>query len=191
MHCTGNIWLERTFPPSLPLTALYILGQEIIFSLNRLAVHWNGNISLEVPFSLPRPSELTALFMWARLITTCILYRQQAHWIGDISLAACSFRRRQSVQMVQPTIYIGCYDHCLYAISSTGALVWRYLTGNFIDSSSPAIGTGGTVYIGSTDSYLYSISALGALNLEISYWKWRILVPSYWRWRYSVCWFDG
>ncbi len=61
-------------------------------------------------------------------------------------------------------VYFGSADDYLYAINaSTGALLWKYKTGNSIVDSSPAV-AGTTVYVGSTDDYLYAINATtGAL----------------------------
>ena len=63
------------------------------------------------------------------------------------------------------TIYIGCDNHCLYAINPDGGLKWVYVTGWRI-LSSPAIGSDGTIYVGSSDYYLYAINPDGSL-------KWR------------------
>src|SRR5438445_7373518 len=60
------------------------------------------------------------------------------------------------------TVYVGDYDHNLYAISppssgTLGTLKWKYTTGGAI-SSSPSIGSDGTVYAGSDDGYLYAFN---------------------------------
>ena len=64
------------------------------------------------------------------------------------------------------TIYIGSYDHSVYALTPAGTLKWRYLTDDIIDPSgsngaggpSPAIGADGTIYVGFyTDKYVYAI----------------------------------
>lgn len=60
-------------------------------------------------------------------------------------------------------MYVGSTDNYLYAISPSGTLLWRYLTGSSIYSS-PAIGLDGTIYVGSQDSYLYALSPTGALT---------------------------
>jgi len=57
------------------------------------------------------------------------------------------------------TVYIGSWDHKLYAINSDGSLKWSYLMGDNI-SSSPAIGSDGTVYMGSVDKKLYAFQDL-------------------------------
>jgi outer membrane protein assembly factor BamB len=61
------------------------------------------------------------------------------------------------------TLYIGSFDHCLYAIDPQGNLRWRKVTGSRI-SSSPAVGPDGTVYFGSQDSWLYAVNPDGTLN---------------------------
>ena len=53
------------------------------------------------------------------------------------------------------TVYIGCEDSYLYAVTN-GSPAWAFQTGGPIISS-PAIGTDGTVYVGSGDGYLYAI----------------------------------
>lgn len=58
------------------------------------------------------------------------------------------------------TIYVGSYDHKLYALDgSTGNKKWAFETGNSIWSS-PAIGVDGTVYIGSTDYKVYAVDGV-------------------------------
>ncbi|HVI07290.1 MAG TPA: PQQ-binding-like beta-propeller repeat protein [Candidatus Binatia bacterium] len=57
------------------------------------------------------------------------------------------------------TVYFGSADDYLYAVNATtGALVWKFKTGNSIIDSSPAV-VSGTVYVGSTDDYLYAVNA--------------------------------
>jgi len=58
------------------------------------------------------------------------------------------------------TVYIGSYDHNLYAVNADGTKKWEFATGDKINSS-PAIGIDGTVYIGSNDSNLYAVNADG------------------------------
>lgn len=55
-------------------------------------------------------------------------------------------------------VYVGSADHYLYAINATsGALVWKFKTGNSIVDSTPAVANG-VVYVGSTDNYLYAVN---------------------------------
>ncbi|MBF0559587.1 MAG: PQQ-binding-like beta-propeller repeat protein [Nitrospirae bacterium] len=61
------------------------------------------------------------------------------------------------------TVYVGCYDHKLYAINNDGTLKWSYTTGYAVESS-PAIRSDGTVYIGSDDNRLYAINGDGTLK---------------------------
>jgi outer membrane protein assembly factor BamB len=64
-----------------------------------------------------------------------------------------------SPAVVSGTVYVGSADDHLYAINATtGALVWKFQTGNSIVDSSPAV-VNGIVYVGSTDHYLYAIQA--------------------------------
>jgi outer membrane protein assembly factor BamB len=59
------------------------------------------------------------------------------------------------------TIYVGSFDHKLYAINPDGTEKWNFKTGSFVDDSSPAIGSDGTIYIGSRDNKLYAINPDG------------------------------
>ena len=68
------------------------------------------------------------------------------------------------------TIYVGCLDNNLYAISSGGSLKWTFTTQGEIHSS-PAVGSDGTIYVGSNDTNLYAINPDGAR-------KWVFSTPS-------------
>lgn len=55
-------------------------------------------------------------------------------------------------------VYVGSGDHNVYAIDShSGALVWKFATGNVVHAS-PAV-DGGVVYVGSWDRYFYALNA--------------------------------
>jgi outer membrane protein assembly factor BamB len=55
------------------------------------------------------------------------------------------------------TVYIGSYDHKVYALdAATGHLRWAYTTGGSV-LSSPAV-AGGMIYIGSADRKVYALS---------------------------------
>ncbi len=58
------------------------------------------------------------------------------------------------------TIYVGSFDHYLYAINLDGTQKWRFQTAGCVVSS-PAIGADGTIYVGSDDHYLYAINLNG------------------------------
>ena len=62
------------------------------------------------------------------------------------------------------TVYIGSGDRNVYALdATTGALRWKFATGNVVHSS-PAVWNG-TVYVGSWDRYFYALDAKsGALH---------------------------
>ncbi len=64
------------------------------------------------------------------------------------------------------TIYMGSYDHLLYAVNPDRTSKWYYDTDDQIYSS-PVIGPDGTIYVGSHDSFLY------AINPEDGSLKWR------------------
>ena len=58
------------------------------------------------------------------------------------------------------TIYIGSYDHNLYAVNPDGTRKWAFATGDYIWSS-PAIGTDGIIYFSSNDGYFYAVNPDG------------------------------
>lgn len=63
-----------------------------------------------------------------------------------------------SPAVAKGVVYVGSDDNNLYALkASSGALLWRYTTGVFIESS-PAVANG-VVYIGSYDKNLYALNA--------------------------------
>lgn len=66
------------------------------------------------------------------------------------------------------TVYFGSGDNNIYALdAATGALRWKFATGNVVHSS-PAV-AGGVLYVGSWDSYLYALdTATGTLK-----WKFK------------------
>lgn len=59
------------------------------------------------------------------------------------------------------TVYVGSYDHNLYAFNPDGTEKWRFQTGREIDSS-PAIAADGTLYVGSWDDNVYAINPDGS-----------------------------
>ena len=64
------------------------------------------------------------------------------------------------------TIYVGSYDHNLYAFNpKDGSLKWRFTTGNVIWSS-PAVALDGTIYVGSYDGNLYALTDNGTSCLQ-------------------------
>jgi len=58
------------------------------------------------------------------------------------------------------TLYVGSYDHNLYALNPDGTAKWTFFTGSLIEST-PAIGSDNTIYIGSDDKYLYAVKPDG------------------------------
>ena len=63
-------------------------------------------------------------------------------------------------------IYVGSDDHYVYSLDAqTGALRWRFETGDVIRSS-PTV-TGGAVYVGSNDNHVYALDAATGVLL----WK--------------------
>lgn len=61
------------------------------------------------------------------------------------------------------TVYFGCGDGCLYALTPGRVVRWRFATGDKI-TSSPAVDATGTVYVGSNDGCLYAINPNGTLK---------------------------
>ncbi|MFQ5740559.1 MAG: PQQ-binding-like beta-propeller repeat protein [Acidobacteriota bacterium] len=59
------------------------------------------------------------------------------------------------------TIYVGSFDHNLYAINPDGSEKWRFATGDNVYSS-PAIAPDGTIYAGSYDSNVYAVNPDGS-----------------------------
>lgn len=52
-------------------------------------------------------------------------------------------------------VYFGGRDHYIYCLSPKGEKVWRYKTGDQVDSC-PVLGPNGTLYVGSDDHRLYA-----------------------------------
>ena len=66
------------------------------------------------------------------------------------------------------TLYLGCRNNRIYAVSRRGKTLWSVSAGRDVDST-PTLGADGTVYVGSDDGYLYAVSSKGKLR-----WKYRI-----------------
>lgn len=63
-----------------------------------------------------------------------------------------------SATVVGGIVYVGSYDHKIYAFNaSNGALIWNSLTGAIVISRPAAVN--GVVYIGSEDHNLYAFNA--------------------------------
>ncbi len=60
------------------------------------------------------------------------------------------------------TVYVGSYDHYLYAFAPDGSLKWRFATENEIDGT-PLITAEGLVVVGSRDGFVYAVRADGTL----------------------------
>jgi outer membrane protein assembly factor BamB len=75
-----------------------------------------------------------------------------------------------SPTVVGGAVYFGSGDGHVYAVDAkTGALVWKFKTGDVVHGS-PAV-SGGIVYVGSWDTYFYALdAATGALK-----WKFKTL----------------
>jgi outer membrane protein assembly factor BamB len=64
------------------------------------------------------------------------------------------------------TLYLGCQDDTLYAITAEGQKRWDVRTGDDVDSS-PAIGPDGTIYFGSDDRKLWAVSPEGKIRFSV------------------------
>lgn len=64
------------------------------------------------------------------------------------------------------TIYVGCADHRLYAVSPSGQILWFFEASEEIDSS-PAIGPGNRIYFSSRNGFLYAVDADGELAWDV------------------------
>ncbi|HEX4460644.1 MAG TPA: PQQ-binding-like beta-propeller repeat protein [Polyangia bacterium] len=53
-------------------------------------------------------------------------------------------------------VIFGSHDKSIYAVDSTGKILWRHATNDLVWSS-PTIGPGGVVYVGSDDDHLYAL----------------------------------
>jgi outer membrane protein assembly factor BamB len=63
-------------------------------------------------------------------------------------------------------VYVGSWDYNIYALNArTGALLWKYTTGNQVNSS-PAVANG-VVYVGSSDYNVYALNARRSPAVEI------------------------
>ncbi|NLO91143.1 MAG: PQQ-like beta-propeller repeat protein, partial [Elusimicrobia bacterium] len=56
------------------------------------------------------------------------------------------------------TLYIGSYDHILYALNPNGTVKWTYHAGTAEYEPSPAIGPDGTIYTGVNDFTFHAIA---------------------------------
>jgi outer membrane protein assembly factor BamB len=78
--------------------------------------------------------------------------------IKPVWVFTCEDEIRGSPEIDSGVLYIGTYDHNLYAINATeGKLLWKYPTSGGVVSK-PAVNNG-FIYFGSEDKQLYSISA--------------------------------
>ncbi|MBL9213001.1 MAG: PQQ-binding-like beta-propeller repeat protein [Opitutaceae bacterium] len=62
------------------------------------------------------------------------------------------------------SIFFGCADRKVYALTPAGELRWTYETGGEIRNTSPILASDGTVYIGSQDGTLYALTSDGKLR---------------------------
>jgi outer membrane protein assembly factor BamB len=68
---------------------------------------------------------------------------------------------RSSPLVVEDTVYVGSFDHNLYAVDrETGNVKWSYPTGGDL-TGSPAVGADGNIYIASNNGILYAVSPQG------------------------------
>jgi outer membrane protein assembly factor BamB len=60
------------------------------------------------------------------------------------------------------TIYVGSFDHNLYAVNPDGSQKWKFTTRAPIFFSSPVVGADSTIYVGSGDDNLYAVNPDGS-----------------------------
>lgn len=80
-------------------------------------------------------------------------------WRFSIAAGDGAFYGIQSGALVdgEGFVYFGGRDHFVYCLSPEGKLVWKYETGDQVDSN-PVLGQDGTLYIGSDDKRLYAFA---------------------------------
>lgn len=66
------------------------------------------------------------------------------------------------------TLFFGCADKKLYALTSNGELRWTFETGDAIRNSTPAVASDGSVFVGCLDGKLYCIEPDGTLRRTYS-----------------------
>jgi outer membrane protein assembly factor BamB len=88
----------------------------------------------------------------------------------EFEIYAEPIRSSPALSKDEKTIYFGCDNGKLYAVSTYfGSLKWTFKTERGI-SSSPVVSSDGTIYVGSKDHYLYAIEPSGDL-----------------KWKFDVC----
>jgi hypothetical protein len=66
------------------------------------------------------------------------------------------------------TIYFGCVDQKVYAVTPAGQVRWTFDTGSPIRMAAPIVASDGSIYIGSQDGKIYCIEPEGALRRTYS-----------------------
>lgn len=94
------------------------------------------------------------------------------------------------------TVYVGSADGYLYAISRSGTPIWRYRTGNLIDSAAvlgraTAMTHSPTVTFGSGDEYLYQLRTEPTSLSAAQRLVWRYKAPSSLTAGQKVAWWEG
>jgi outer membrane protein assembly factor BamB/tRNA A-37 threonylcarbamoyl transferase component Bud32 len=92
------------------------------------------------------------------------LFQDQSH--SPIWTFTCEDEIRGTPSYVDGVLYIGSYDHNLYALEAdNGEFIWKYAANGGIVSK-PAIHDG-KVYFGSTDQYVHAISVRGGKKVWV------------------------
>jgi outer membrane protein assembly factor BamB/tRNA A-37 threonylcarbamoyl transferase component Bud32 len=92
------------------------------------------------------------------------LFQDQSH--SPIWTFTCEDEIRGTASYLDGILYIGSYDHNLYALEADkGEFVWKYAANGGIVSK-PAIHDG-KVYFGSTDQYVHAISVRGGKKVWV------------------------
>ncbi|HEX5218090.1 MAG TPA: M36 family metallopeptidase [Verrucomicrobiae bacterium] len=98
--------------------------------------------------------------------TNTFLFLGKIKWSFGGMTTSQSFN---SSPAIGPTgvVYVGCNDSNLYAIASSGTMIWRTNLGGEIVSS-PALANDGTIYVGSGDGKLYAVNPDGTVKWSTS-----------------------
>jgi glucose dehydrogenase len=70
-------------------------------------------------------------------------------------------------------IYVGCWDHNMYALTPQGTILWSFSAGGVVDTAA-ALGADGTVYFSSWDGNMYAVNG----KTGVLVWKTAIFPPT-------------
>jgi outer membrane protein assembly factor BamB len=82
--------------------------------------------------------------------------QSRAKWVTKL----CNRITASPAVSADGTIFIGCWDGRLFAVSPRGDIRWSFNTGHPL-LATPRIGYDGQIYIGSDDNWLYALNRMG------------------------------